>query len=62
MPTKKLSELENLFIKRLMIVGILFIVVGALWLNNVEWPIILIVVGAILLLKSFIMYHQHKMI
>lgn len=62
MPTKKASEFESLFIKRMMIGGVLLIVTGILRLNNIDWPIISIVLGAILLLKSFILYSRNKRI
>lgn len=62
MPARKLSELENLFAKRMMIGGLLLIVTGVLWLNGVDWPVIFIVLGTILLLKSFVMYGRYKRI
>lgn len=62
MANKKGSELIYLFGKRLMIGGFVLILAGILWMYDVDWPIILIVIGAILLVKGFIIRAKGKVI
>lgn len=62
MANKKGSELIYLFGKRLMIGGFVLILAGILWIYDVDWPIILIVIGAILLVKGFIIRAKGKVI
>lgn len=62
MANKKGSELIYLFGKRLMIGGFVLILAGILWMYDVDWPIILIVIGAILLVKGFIIRAKGKII
>ncbi len=62
MPNKKNSELIQLFGKRLMISGLVLILAGIMWFYGVDWPIILIVIGAILLVKGLIIKAKGKLI
>ncbi|MEK6909792.1 MAG: hypothetical protein AABW61_01810 [Candidatus Aenigmatarchaeota archaeon] len=62
MPNKKGSELIQLFGKRLVIGGFVLILAGVLWLYGVDWPIILIIIGAVLFVKGLIIKAKGKLI
>jgi len=62
MPNKKGSELIQLFGKRLMIGGFVLTLAGALWFYGVDWPIILIIIGAVLFVKGLIIKTKGKLI
>lgn len=62
MANKKKSELVELFGKRLMIGGFVLLLAGILWKYGVDWPTILIIIGAILLVKGFIIKAKGKLI
>jgi len=62
MPDKKGSETIQLFGKRLIIGGLVLILAGVLWLYGVDWPIILIIIGAVLFVKGLIIKAKGKLI
>lgn len=62
MANKKGSELIQLFGKRLMIGGFVLVLAGVLWLYGVDWPIILIIIGAVLFVKGLIIKAKGKLI
>jgi len=56
------SELIQIFGKRMMVGGLILLLIGILWKYGVDWPTILIVVGAVLLIKGFIIKTKNKLI
>ena len=62
MANKKNSELIQLFGKRLVIGGFVILLAGVLWKYGVDWPNILIIIGAILFVKGLIIKAKGKLI
>ncbi|MBU5536993.1 MAG: hypothetical protein QW818_03540 [Candidatus Aenigmatarchaeota archaeon] len=62
MANKKDFELIQIFGRRLIVGGLVLILVGILRLYNVEWPIILIVIGVVLLVKGLLIKTKRKLI
>ncbi len=62
MAKEKNSELVQIFGKRMMVGGFVLLLTGILWKYGVEWPTILIIVGAVLLVKGFIIKAKNKLI
>ena len=46
--------------KPLMIAGIVLLLIGILRFYNVDWPVVLMVIGAVLLVKGFIIKSMKK--
>ena len=46
----------------MMVGGLILLLIGILWKYGVDWPTILIVVGAVLLIKGFIIKTKNKLI
>lgn len=46
----------------MMVGGFVLLLAGILWKYGVEWPTILIIVGAVLLVKGFTMRAKNKLI
>jgi uncharacterized membrane protein len=59
---KKSSELIQIFGKRLVIGGFILILAGILWRLGVDWANILIIIGAILLIKGLLIKAKGKLI
>ena len=51
---KKSADYPPYMDKRLMIIGLVLLLVGILRFYNMDWPIVLIVIGVVLLVKGFI--------
>ncbi|MBI1978536.1 MAG: hypothetical protein HYS62_00560 [Candidatus Aenigmarchaeota archaeon] len=55
-------ELARLFGKRLMVGGFVLLLTGVLWKYGVDWPTILIIIGAILFMKGIYIKTKGKLI
>ena len=62
MASKNQPDWNYIFSKRLMLGGFVLILAGILWRLNVDWPTILIIIGAILLVKGFLIKAYGKII
>jgi hypothetical protein len=62
MAKSKAPDFVEIFSKRMIIGGFLFLLTGVLLKYGVDWPTILIIIGTILLLKGILIKTKHKLI
>lgn len=62
MARNKNSEEIEIFGKGMMVGGLILLLAGVMWKYGVDWPTILIVIGAILFVKGFATKHKRKLI